>query len=53
MQRDVSHGATYVTYTYLEQEFKDKLGITEPEAVLTLERNLRTRELTVRLMSKD
>ncbi len=48
MQREVSH---YITYTYLEQEFKDRLGITEPEAMLTVERNLRTGAVTVRLMS--
>lgn len=50
MERIVSHGATYITYTYTEQELKDMLEIDEHESILAVERHTRSGEWIVRLI---
>jgi hypothetical protein len=50
MKRDEEQGPVYITYTYPEQEFKNKLGISDPNPVLTVERKVRAGEIVVRLM---
>lgn len=53
MERQVTRGPAYIMYTYPEKEFKEKLGIKDPEPVLTVERHVRTGEFIVRLRRED
>lgn len=53
MEKHVTRGPVYVLYTYPEKEFKEKLGISDPEPVLTVERHARTGEFIVRLRRED
>lgn len=47
--RTVKASVPYVTWTFSEAEFKEKLGITDPEGVLQVQVGIRSGVISVTL----